>query len=262
MRSRRLEVLAAYILQACTLSAATSETYHTAHLEQMHSAVLVSSGGALEVLGSTRVHHRALVRRGTREGSHLRPSAQSTDSLNSSVQRSTTTISATGRTSDAQGAGVPKSRNEGCYDQEATGLCLAEEGVSLCHGDVLQAPCSDLAHYCNLGTMHGSKIREKCLRTCGFCEPQLDVCIDGEPNEEPKFELNAQLAHCRDLGLFCRDEDGEIAKKCKQTCGACSKSTTTSSTAENFMDTGTCSRRRSMGFCFTRRRDAQQAPGP
>jgi len=248
MISCRLVALAAYMLQACVLSVATSESYYTAKLEQFHSAVLVRSGGGLEVMGSPHVHHRALVRRDARESNHLGPPAQPQGRLDSFVQHGTVSNDATGESSNARGA--PESYNDACYDENVTGLCLTAGTVTACYSDVQEAKCADLVHYC-MDIHHGAKVRDKCLRTCGFCDLQEDTCIDGNATEEPHFILNGQASPCRDLSLFCGEH--EIATKCKRTCGICAtaKATTPAGTTA---PADTCSRRRSMGFCYSRRR--------
>lgn len=232
------------MLQACALSVATSESYHTAKLEQTHSAVLVSSSGALEVIGSAQVHHGALMRRGARGGSGL----ESTPMINDT----------TGQTSNAQGSttGDPL-RTAPCDDEAVTGLCLNTAGglSSSCYSDVQQAKCADLADYC-FHEQEGHTVRDMCKRTCGFCDLQEEdaSCVDGLANDEPRFAFqDGRPCDCSSLEFDCRDP--EIKAKCKRTCGGCA-TTTKTPVGTNTYEEDTCSRRRRMGFCWTRRRES------
>lgn len=147
--------------------------------------------------------------------------------------------------------------NAKCNDLNSTGLFFR---------DGREARCPELESYCS-NTDFGSRVRDACLKTCGFCdieEIENRTCFDGDPLDEPVFHLDGKPAHCADLGLFCVT-DVSIYSKCKLTCGACrnlaggsnvsTDSTTNSrSTATRTTDGASCNRRRSLGFCQTRRR--------
>jgi len=111
------------------------------------------------------------------------------------------------------------------------------------------------------------QVKFRCPKLCGTCDIEVDlgkdengerVCTDEAMERQPVFWLGNSSVDCADLSYACRGDE-EVDKKCRQSCGWCDFSTTTTSTTEASEPYGHlthdgCSRRRSDGYCFTRRR--------
>mmetsp|Transcript_1290 Transcript_1290/g.2997 ORF Transcript_1290/g.2997 Transcript_1290/m.2997 type:complete len:525 (+) Transcript_1290:116-1690(+) len=103
---------------------------------------------------------------------------------------------------------------------------------------------------------YSMQVRQRCPVLCGMCgiETLAEGCVDNQKDEHPLFYLGNQTLSCASLEYACR-HDNEVDEKCKDTCGLCTTTTTTKAVVEDAVDKATgCSRRRSMGYCFTRRR--------
>eukprot|EP00440_Ansanella_granifera_P040025 gb/GFBE01043412.1/.p1 GENE.gb/GFBE01043412.1/~~gb/GFBE01043412.1/.p1 ORF type:complete len:883 (+),score=182.92 gb/GFBE01043412.1/:1-2649(+) len=119
--------------------------------------------------------------------------------------------------------------------------------------------------------VYSEKVKERCPKLCGKCDivPDDGGCLDGGKDVPPLFWLGSSTLPCSSVTYACQ-HDEEVDQKCKDSCGWCSTTTTTSwiettsakATTQKKTDwletkiaqvTG-CGRRRGMGYCFTRRR--------
>mmetsp|Transcript_31195 Transcript_31195/g.58557 ORF Transcript_31195/g.58557 Transcript_31195/m.58557 type:complete len:509 (+) Transcript_31195:111-1637(+) len=111
----------------------------------------------------------------------------------------------------------------------------------------------DAAHVCK----HSSQVRVRCPKLCGTCGIEKDAggCADLQKDEHPHFLMDNHTLACSSLEYACK-HDEEVAQKCKGTCGLCTTTTTSIAVPEvdHLAKVTSCSRRRSMGYCFTRRR--------
>ncbi|CAE7254861.1 unnamed protein product [Symbiodinium microadriaticum] len=112
---------------------------------------------------------------------------------------------------------------------------------------------SDSPHICK----HSSQVRVRCPKLCGECGIEKDAgdCADLQADEHPLFLLDNHTLGCASVGYAC-NHDEEVTQKCKYTCGKCTTTTTTVARPEvdHLAKVTSCGRRRSMGYCFTRRR--------
>lgn len=186
-------------------------------------------------------------------------------------------------TPSAKGAekGAGKGKGDGVKDETEilanVSICADGEqtGIKIKDGSGEYATCAKLRHYCNHAKI-GERVTQICKKTCGQCEIMSAVsanCKDKGPLEEPMYELSGVYAKCSDMQMFCSDK--KIAEKCKATCGKCEVQLDMSevvsptpaptsalypkipvNASELAHETG-CSRRRSFGYCYTRRRRAE-----
>lgn len=121
-----------------------------------------------------------------------------------------------------------------------------------------------------------AQVTQACPQLCGQCGIQADTggCSDKGKDDAPIFSAGNTTMGCNVLADACSHDD-EVAEKCRETCGWCNftsttpVSTTDTTTTTTITTTTTetpfptddtiqeilgCTRRRSMGYCFTRRR--------
>jgi len=115
------------------------------------------------------------------------------------------------------------------------------------------------------------QVMRRCPKTCQICDLVSEdggTCADVAKDTPPIFWLENEALPCSAVAYACT-HDRDIDLKCRKTCGWCSFLSTTSTTTESTETTTTdrepteeerqsqalsCSRRREMGFCYTRRR--------
>lgn len=106
------------------------------------------------------------------------------------------------------------------------------------------------------GCKHSAQVRKNCPLLCGVCGTSGDACADGSKDEHPLFLVGNMTLNCTSLQDACHHDD-EVDLKCKETCGFCTtpaaKDRPKGPSLESLKKIG-CNRRRSMGYCFTRRR--------
>lgn len=137
--------------------------------------------------------------------------------------------------------------------------------------------CSDLysLHRSKPVCLASAQVTLRCPKLCGQCGMEADTggCSDKGKDDAPIFSAGNATMGCNVLAYACSHDD-EVAEKCRETCGWCNftstttlgsttgtTTTTTTTTTETPFPTNDtigevlgCSRRRSMGYCFTRRR--------
>ena len=94
-------------------------------------------------------------------------------------------------------------------------------------------------------------VRQNCPVLCGFCG-EVGECGDGKKDEHPVFFVGNETLGCEVLQDACH-HDQEVDMKCKETCGLCTRKDT-QRLEKPSLEKISCNRRRSMGYCFTRRR--------
>lgn len=94
-------------------------------------------------------------------------------------------------------------------------------------------------------------LRQNCPVLCGFCG-EVGECGDGKKDEHPVFFVGNETLGCEVLQDACH-HDQEVDMKCKETCGLCTRKDT-QRLEKPSLEKISCNRRRSMGYCFTRRR--------
>eukprot|EP00929_Paragymnodinium_shiwhaense_P001000 TRINITY_DN101211_c0_g1_i1.p1 TRINITY_DN101211_c0_g1~~TRINITY_DN101211_c0_g1_i1.p1 ORF type:complete len:748 (+),score=178.39 TRINITY_DN101211_c0_g1_i1:125-2368(+) len=177
---------------------------------------------------------------------------------------------------DANKQGVKPGVTEAVAETEYACQDSPKTGIKIRDGTGKYASCSKLRHYCNHSVI-GERVTAACKRTCGQCEIQpvwSADCKDKGALEEPLYELSGVYASCANLQIFC-SWDERIRHKCKASCGQCPVQLDLSevpvqptpaptqdlyppipvNATELAQETG-CSRRRSFGYCYTRRRRA------
>mmetsp|Transcript_20111 Transcript_20111/g.35671 ORF Transcript_20111/g.35671 Transcript_20111/m.35671 type:complete len:814 (+) Transcript_20111:100-2541(+) len=115
------------------------------------------------------------------------------------------------------------------------------------------------------------QVMRRCPKMCQICDlvaTDDGTCADVTKDAPPIFWLSNEALPCSALAYAC-SHDREIDLKCRKTCGWCNfKLQTTTTTTEQTTTTEreeetnddrlkqavSCSRRRQMGFCYTRRR--------
>lgn len=149
------------------------------------------------------------------------------------------------------------------------------------------ASCEDLKNYCNDDEL-GYKVVQECPRSCGLCGHELanDDVVDVDPgvptqascSDEntwtmPVFTFQGQKKSCRELEWYCEGYvySELLARKCPKTCGRClaevshiiktapagvpvAATTQEPEPSNSSWCVMGCSRRRTWGFCCSRRR--------
>lgn len=168
-------------------------------------------------------------------------------------------------------------------DDDATNLTCQDSVQPFNVSNTTQVLCANVTMLlCANGTI-GPKVRELCPLTCGDCIAsftRVRDCADQPANSTPLFLMDGLAANCSQLVSTC-SQNPHVALKCPLSCGTCkqwlspaeqvlrqllnkTQLMNKSYVADLMNDTldinvsqvTGCSRRRSLGFCSTRRRSA------